>query len=358
MLGENNQLKENYKKYTFRKVLFIAICLALIIIAAGYGATIGAREIGFFDVYGIIFDHLRGMTYPLGSVEWWDDYIIWDQRLPRILMAVIAGASLAIGGAAMQSLLKNPLADPYTTGISSGAVFGVTIALVLGLSITSSIAQYGIVLNAFLLGLAPVGVIVLVSRFSNSSPATMILAGVALSYLFRSLSTLLMVSTDVETLATAYLWQIGTLEDATWSSLPLMFGITVIGSLFLTFTSRQLNLLTLGDESAKSLGLNADNYRLLCLVIIAVMTASIISYTGIIGFVGLVAPHIVRAIVGGDNKYVIPASMVFGALFLLLADVVARLVVSPAELPVGIIMSFIGGPLFLYIIIRQKKEVW
>jgi iron complex transport system permease protein len=352
------QLREGYHRYTFRKILFIALCIALAIIAAGYAATLGAREIAFFDVYRIIFDHIGGMTYEIGSIGWIDDYVIWNQRLPRILMALVAGAGLAIGGAAMQSLIKNPLADPYTTGISSGAVFGVTVALVLGMSFASSISQYGIVLNAFLLGLAPVGVIVLVSRVNNASPATMILAGIALSYLFRSLSTLLMVSTDADTVAAAYLWQIGTLENASWSGLPLMFCVTAAGSLFLMFTSRQLNILTLGDESAKSLGLNADNYRVLCLVLIAVMTAAVISFTGIIGFIGLVSPHVVRSLIGSDNKYVIPASMAFGAMFLLLADIVARTVIAPSELPVGIIMSFIGGPLFLYIIIRQKREVW
>lgn len=356
--GAKAQLKEGYRRYTFRKIIFITTCIALAVVAAGYAATLGAREIAFFDVYRIIFDHIMGATYELGSVDWIDDYVIWNQRLPRVIMALIAGAGLAIGGAAMQSLVKNPLADPYTTGISSGAVFGVTIALVLGLSFTSSISQYGIVLNAFLLGLAPVGVIVIVSRVSNASPATMILAGVALSYLFRSLSTLLLVSTDADTIASAYLWQIGTLENASWSGLPLMFGVTVAGSLFLMFTSRQLNILTLGDESAKSLGLNAENYRILCLILIAVMTASIISFTGIIGFIGLVAPHVVRSLIGGDNKYVIPASMIFGAAFLLIADIAARSVVAPAELPVGVIMSFIGGPIFLYIIIRQKREVW
>lgn len=355
---KNASISSEYHKYTLRKIIFIIICCIIVIVIGGIAMTLGSRGIGFFDVYDVLWEHLQGATYQQGTPEWWDDYIIWDTRLPRILMAVIAGAGLGIGGAAMQSVMKNPLADPYTTGISSGAILGVTFAMVLGFTVGSGISQYGIILNAFLFGLIPGGVMILISRFTRTSPVTMILAGIALSYLFNALSTLILVTADAQDIADAYLWQIGSLENIIWSDLPLVFFVTAIGSVFLYIASKKLNLLNLGDDSARSLGLNVDNFRILCLAVISLITASIISYTGIIGFVGLIAPHIVRMFIGGDNRFVMPASLAFGAALLLIADVVARTVVSPGELPVGIIMSFIGGPLFLFLIIRQRKEMW
>lgn len=350
----SGELKEKYNRYIFRKVMFVVICIVGIVAIAGFSVTIGSRDIGFFRAYELIWEHIKGTTYALGSLDWWDDDIVWNSRLPRVCMAIIAGAALAIAGAAMQSVMKNPLADPYTTGISSGAVFGVTLALVLGFT-ASGASQYGLVLNAFIFSLIPTGIIIMMSKFTNASPATMILAGVAVSFFFNGLTTLLMVGTDADTLANAYLWQIGTLENAVWTSIPLMFVVTLVGSAFLLFTSRQLNILSLGDDSAKSLGMDAQNYRLICMLIISFMIASIISFTGIIGFVGLVAPHIARLTLGGDNRYVIPAAMAFGALFMLAADMLARIVVYPGEMPVGIIISFVGGPIFLYLILKQKR---
>jgi len=349
---------EKYRKYVLVKIFFIVVMIAALIIIAGYAITIGARDLSILDVYSILYKHITGTVYDIGTQGFIDDYLVWNQRLPRVLMGIIVGVGLAVGGAAMQSVVKNPLADPYTTGISSGAVFGVSVALVLGFSVGSSIGQYGIVLNALVFGLIPVGIILLVSRFSNMSPATLILSGVAISYLFRAMSTLLLVASDSETIAHAYIWQIGTLKNAVWGDLPLMAFVTVLSSIFLILSSRKLNVLTLGDENAKSLGLDAEGFRIICLVIISVMTAAIVSFTGIIGFVGLVVPHIARMFLGGDNKYVIPASIIIGPVLLLAADTLARILVYPSELPVGIVMSFIGGPLFLFLIIRQKREVW
>ncbi|WP_400203454.1 FecCD family ABC transporter permease [Candidatus Methanomassiliicoccus intestinalis] len=355
---EKAQLKEEYHGYVFKKIIFIIFCCLVVLIVAGIAATLGGRDIGFFEVYELIYNHLCGVSYPSGSVEWWDDYAVWNIRLPRIIMAVIAGVALAVGGVAMQSVMNNPLADPYTTGISSGACFGAIAALVMGLTISSVLGQYGIVTNAFLCGLVPALIIIFISRYSNGSPATMILAGTAISYVFNALNTLVLVSSDADDISAAYLWQIGSLDGASWGDLPLMFVITLMGSVFIGLSARKLNVLTLGDNSAKSLGLDAANFRMILLILLSVMTAAIVCYTGIIGFVGLVAPHIVRMVIGADNRYLIPASMAFGAALLLSADVIARVIVSPSSLPVGVIMAFLGGPLFLYLILKKKKEVW
>ncbi len=351
-------IKGTYKKYTKRKIIFIIICLIVAISCVGISVSVGGRDVAFFDVYKTIFNHIIGIKHAPGTVEWMDDFIIWNVRLPRAVFAAIAGAGLAVGGVVMQSVMKNPLADPYTTGISSGACLGVAVAMVLGLTAFDQIGQYGVVFNAFIFAMIPMILIVALAPMSNSSPATLILAGVALSYLFNAINTLLLVSTDAETLAEVYRWQIGSLENITWSSVPLMAAINLVGIVIISFFSKQLNLMALGDDHAKSLGLDVNALRIICLVTMSLMVASVIAYAGIIGFIGLVAPHIVRMVIDADNKFVIPAAAAFGAAFLMGADVVARLISDIGAIPVGVIISFVGSPIFLYLIIKQRRSMW
>jgi iron complex transport system permease protein len=262
--------------------------------------------------------------------------------------------SLAVCGVIMQSVMSNPLADPYTTGISSGASLGAVLALTIGFSFASMSGQYGIVSNAFVMALIPAIIVIVLSRIVYTSPATLILIGTAISYIFGSLNTILILYADEETMATAYLWRIGSFDNMMWSELMIPFAVTVVGCALALIISGKLNVMMLGDNEAKSMGLDAENFRTVLLVLISVMVAAVISYTGILGFVGLVAPHMVRMLVGSDNKYVLPASMAFGAALLLAADILARIAVHPSEIPSGIILMFIGGPMFLYLIVRKK----
>jgi iron complex transport system permease protein len=351
-------IKETYSKYTKRKILFIAICLIVSFIAVGSSVTVGGRTLSVFDVYDIIFKHLTGVHFEVGTKEWLDDYIVWDIRLPRAIFAIIAGAGLAISGAVMQSVMKNPLADPYITGISSGACFGVAIAAVLGISVMNGSFSGGAVFNAFIFSLIPMLAILFLSPMSRSSPATLILAGVAISYMFNAMTTILLSFTDSETLATIYSWQIGSLSNITWDCILIPLVITIIGSSIMMLLSKKLNILSMGDDQAKALGLNAENLRILMLVLISLIVASVVAYAGIIGFVGLVSPHIVRMLIDGDNRFVIPASALFGASFLLICDVLTRLISDVEAVPVGVVVSFIGAPIFLYMIIRQSKGMW
>ncbi|MDR0508751.1 MAG: iron ABC transporter permease [Candidatus Methanoplasma sp.] len=356
--ASNNNLKVGYKKYTRRKIIFIFLCVVAAISSIGLSVSIGGRNIEFVQVYVTIFDHIFGKSFVPGTSEWMDDFIIWNVRIPRAVFAAVAGAGLAVAGAVMQSVMKNPLADPYTTGISSGACFGVAVAMVLGLTAFGGAGQYGVVLNAFIFAMVPMALIVVLAPLSNKSPATLILAGVALSYLFNALNTLLLITTDAEKLATVYRWQIGSFTDITWDSVPLMFIITVAGLTVIFLLSRQLNLMALGDQHAKSMGLDANSLRVVCLIIMSLMVASVIAYAGIIGFVGLVSPHIVRMIIDADNKFVIPASAAFGAAFLMIADLISRMLSDVGAVPVGVVISFIGAPIFLYLIITQRRSMW
>ncbi|MCL2317674.1 MAG: iron ABC transporter permease [Methanomassiliicoccaceae archaeon] len=358
IISDSGSLKSKYKSYTKRKIFFISACLVIAVLSVGLSVTVGGRDIAFFDVYKTIFDHLFGPSASAGTKEWMDDYIVWNLRLPRALFAAIAGAGLAVGGAVMQSVMKNPLADPYTTGISSGACFGVAVGMVLGLTALGELGSFGIVANAFIFALIPMTLIVLLAPRRNTSPATLILAGVALSYLFNALNTLLLVTTDAEKLASVYRWQIGSLENMTWEGVLIMSVITIAGLIVISFLSKKLNIMALGDAQAKSLGLDVNTMRIICLVVMSLMVASVIAFAGIIGFIGLVSPHIVRMIIGSDNRFVIPAAAAFGAAFLMVADIVARMLSDIGAVPVGVVISFVGAPIFLYLIIKQRRNIW
>ena len=341
-----------YSRFRGKKVLIIIALLVILIIAAFYGMTIGTYEISFADVYAIVIDHLMHLGDPLTSV---DERVVWNQRMPRLMTAIIAGAGLAIAGAAMQSMMKNPLADPYTTGISSGASFGAVIAITLGFAIGS--IQNSTVIFAFMFALIPAGVIIALSTFKRATSAMMILAGISVMYIFNALTQYLMLVADNETMAAAYEWTIGTLSKSSWDSLPIMATVVVIGSIALLYMSRFLNAMNSGDNYAKTVGINVERMRILILIVISVVSAAIVSFTGIIGFVGLVGPHITRILLGSDNRYLLPASMLMGATVMVLCDILAKAFTTTA-LPIGIITALVGGPVFLALIIRQKKEVW
>ena len=339
-----------YRKYIFRKIIFVVICIGLAFIVSGISLTQGPYNIGFWETYAIIWDHITGNIGD--SIK---DYVIWEVRLPRIVAGLVAGAGLAIAGATMQSVLKNPLADPYTTGISSGALFGATLSITMGFTIAAG--NYGTVINAFVFSLIPMIVIVIVSKMKSSSPTTMIMAGIAVMYIFNAFTTVMKLWSEPSALSDLYRWQVGTLVNMTWADLPLMTSFVLSGMVIVQLASRKLNVIAMGDDSAKSLGVNAENLRIICLVVIALVTASIVSFTGLIGFVGLVVPHIVRLFIGSDNRYLIPASMMFGAAFLVMADLIGRAMFS-FTLEVGVITAFIGGPMFLYLIMKRKNYTW
>lgn len=304
------------------------------------------------DCYEIVWNHLTGNVEDRML-----DYFVYEQRLPRVIVGIFTGAGLGACGCVMQSIMKNPLADPYTTGISSGAGFGATLAMTMGITIGS--AAYGVVVNAFIFALIPMLVIVAVSKLNNSSPTTMIMAGIAVMYIFNAFTSVLKLIADPDSLQALFAWQVGSLGDVKgWSGVAIIVIVVLIGTIILQLLTRKLNILATGDDAAKAMGINVDAMRRFLMVLITVVVATVVSFTGLIGFVGLVAPHIGRIFVGADNRYLLPASALFGAMLLVVADLIGRNILDHGELQVGIITSFIGGPMFLYLIIRQRKSVW
>jgi iron complex transport system permease protein len=353
-LPDETGLVEAYRHSLLLKVVFIISCFAALMLVIGYSLAVG-QGITVSESYEIMMKHLAGETYPLRSEMWWKDYFIWNNVMPRVAVGIIGGCGLAACGAVMQSIMSNPLADPYTTGISSGACFGAVASLIAGVSFASLGSGYTTVTNAFMGALVPTMIVILISRRINATPATLILIGVAISYFFNAAVTLMMVTATADDLQAAYLWQVGTLTGMTWSSVPLMLVITAAGSAVAMLFSKNMNLLTMGENSAKSMGLDVEQFRMLCLIMVAVMTAAIVSFTGILGFVGLISPHITRLVIGSDNRVVIPASMIVGALMLVSCDLISRLVSNITDIPVGVVLSLLCSPIFLLMVTGLKR---
>ncbi len=356
----------DYKVYRHSKTFFLMVFAAIFAVMAVADIGVGSYSVGVVEVFKVLINHLwdiltRNALWDLDVDPYiWKmstvtDSVVWTQRLPRILVAIISGIGLAVAGVAMQSMLKNPLAEPYTTGISSGAAFGVTIAITLGIYLIPG--NYGTVLNAFVFGLIPAGVILLLSRFKRPSPTMMILAGTSLMYIFNAMQQFFMLIADPNSSQQVLSWITGSITSSTWGDIRTMLMLVAIGSLAVQYLTKTLNAMNSGDSYAKSLGVNVNRTRVVTLLVISLITAGVVSFTGIIGFVGLVAPHIARMFIGSDNRYLVPASALMGAGLMLFADIVTHYLVN-FNLPIGIVTAVIGGPVFLFLILRQKKEVW
>jgi iron complex transport system permease protein len=342
---------QSYRVSELRKLTFVFVCIAAAVLVAGLSITYGTMDIGFFECYEVIWNHITGNVGDKLI-----DYIIVDERLPRIAAALVAGAGLAIAGCVMQSVMKNPLADPYTTGISSGAGFGAALAVTLGISFVAG--NYAIVVNAFVFSLIPMAMMLGVGKLKKASPTMMIMAGMAIMFMFNAFTTVLKLQADPDALAKLYSWTVGTVADCEWSEIVMMFVVVAVGVVLTQIFSRKLNILATGDDSAKAMGLDVENMRIVLLLLISLVVATVVSFTGLIGFVGLVAPHVCRIFVGADNRYLVLSSAMFGAVLLEIADFVGRTAIAPATLQVGVVTAFIGGPMFLYLIMRQKKSTW
>lgn len=328
-------------------LVLLAAALAVLFVVR---AAVGEYRAGFADVCGTIWGHLTG-----GSVDPMLDNVVWNQRLPRMLTAVLAGLGLSAAGAAMQSLMKNPLADAYTTGISSGALFGATLSMTMGISLVDG--YYGRVLDAFLLAMVPAAVIALISRWRRPSPAMMILAGIAVMYIFNAFQSYLMLRADPNSASSVYTWSIGSVGMTTWEQIPVLAIAVLAGTACLMAMSRVLNAIGSGDDYARTLGVPVDAMRVLCLGLISAVAAGVVSFTGVIGFIGLVSPHIVRMMVGSDCRILIPASALLGACLMLLCDLVGFLIAG-TSLQTGVVTAMIGGPLFMAILLTRRDEVW
>lgn len=216
---------------------------------------------------------------------------------------------------------------------------------------------YGVI-GAFVFALIPVAIMIAITKMKDASATTMVMAGIGIMYIFNAITTMMMMSSNSQTMQAIYNWQVGTLDLLAWEQLPVLLGVVAVGIVISMVISGKLNVLATGDESAKAMGIDADKMRIWCLILVGVVSASVVAFTGLIGFVGLVAPHITRLFIGSDNKFLIPAAGVFGGMLMIVADAVGRMILFPEVVQVGVIMSFIGGPVFLALLLGSKKKMW
>lgn len=353
-LAIDRGIKAEYRQLIGRKTALIALSLFLLLIVIGVSASLGSADITIWDAYAAFLNRFFPESF---KTSWLAETCVWDLRLPRIFLGIFTGANLAFSGAIMQGILRNPLASPYTLGISAGAGFGASLAIIVGAGIVGG-GEYLIVGNAFVFAMICSGIIIIFASRRGATPETMVLVGIAILYIFSAATVVIQYFGEEEAVVESLFWMVGGLDRASWEKVivsGIMFTCTIP---LIMIKSWDLNALTTGDEAARSIGVNVNRVRIFTLSITSLMVASTVCFTGTIGFIGLVAPHITRMIIGGDNRFLLPASGVFGALLLLGADIFARNVIPPVIIPVGVITSCMGGPLLLYIVNKRRKGYW
>ncbi len=330
-------------------LLLLAAILVSLIVAVAMGTT----SIVAADVYSVIayklFKWPEFADYSKGAIH----DIIWLIRLPRVVLAVAVGAGLAVCGAVMQAVVKNPMAGPYTLGVSSGASLGATMAILLGIGVTWGQNYVGML--AFIGAFGAALLVMFIAELgSRANTVKLLLAGIAISSVFSAFSSFIVyMANDKEGIQSIVYWLMGSLAGANWETMPAIYIVVLGGSLFFMTQYRTLNMMLLGDEISITLGTNLHIYRRIYMLVSALMIGFVVFSSGIIGFVGLIVPHFVRIFFGSDHRKVLPVTILVGALFMIWADVLARIIIPHVELPIGILVSMIGAPTFIYLLLRK-----
>ena len=338
-------MKSKFKK-TIPIILVVFLAISIV-----FSVMVGPVEIDFMTAGAIILNQI-GIQLP-NTWSSSEESIIINVRLPRVLMAVTVGAMLGVAGVAAQGLFKNPIADPYIIGISSASSFGAALIIVLGITL---LTFFTIPLVSFLFAMLAITIIYELSKTQlKLSIGSLLLAGIGLSFFFSALTSfILFFSEDKSHYILSFL--MGSFWGANWIEFYVVLAVMIPGTILLFFYGRDLNAMVFGDDVALSLGINVEQSKRLILFLMVILSSTAVAFCGTIGFVGLIIPHIMRLIFGSDNRKLVPLSAIAGGLLLLWADILARLVMAPRELPVGIFTALMGGPFFIYLIIKKKQS--
>lgn len=338
-----------------KKNLFLSLSCVVLLALMVYAITLGSV---YIEPELILRSILEWIKYGMDGVTCDDSirFIIFEVRLPRIILAVLTGSLLSMAGAVYQAIFQNPMADPYVIGISSGAAFGATIAIIflppmmlLGNSIVSLAAFLSAILTSIL--------VYFISKTKRGVDTfSLLLTGVVISTVLSSFISLMMLAHQDEAMK-IMTWTMGSFNAKSWNHVITILIPTVIGIFFTIYHGKDLNVLVMGEEEAMTMGLDTKRLKRNMLLICALLTSIAVSVSGIIGFVGLIVPHFIRLIFGSEHKFLLKASFVFGAIFMLLSDTIARSLLGGFEIPVGIITSLIGGPLFLVLLVRYRRSL-
>ncbi|WP_442865937.1 FecCD family ABC transporter permease [Aminobacter sp. HY435] len=342
-----------------RALLVVGVLAVMLALTALFSLTWGASDA---SAWGLVKDWLFGATPGQEALSARDSIIIYDIRLPRVILGILIGAALAVSGAVMQGLFRNPLADPGLIGVSAGSGLGAVSVIVLGSTV---LAPFTALLGSFALPLAAFGgglvttvtLYNVATRQGRTSIATMLLAGIALGAMAVALTGILVYMADDRQLRDLTFWQLGSLAGATWGKIAASGPIIVLALAVTPFLAKGLNALSLGEATANHLGVPVQRLKYVAIVAVSGAIGASVAVSGGIGFVGIVVPHLLRLAIGPDNRYLLPASALLGGCLLLLADAVSRTIVAPAELPIGIVTAAVGGPFFLWILLRKRGVV-
>lgn len=333
-----------------KKIVVLSIVTVLIVfVAIGIGSVVVPPK----DIIRIVFNQLFGVALPT-HIDESTVAIIWEMRIPRVLMAFVVGALLSLSGVVIQAVLRNPLASSYTLGVSSGASFGVAIVVFLGVS-SSALGLLFMPFVGFIFAILSIFAVILLSskfdpRLENN---TVILVGLIFSLFFSSVISLI-ATFNYESVKQLYAWQFGSFASTSWSEVVLLTVLLIIISVVTYTYSREIDILTFGDEQSNIVGVNARKTKVILLFLAAAMTGSAIAFVGIIGFVDLIIPHVVRKIFGAAHKIVIPMTILIGGSFMVICDLLARTLIDTQEIPVGVITSLIGAPFFIYVYFSKR----
>ncbi len=341
-MTKENKLKSYY--YSFIIVTLLLALLFSVLIAI----SLGPLKISLIDTYKVVIGKILSNQTLYDDISKSIIAVIWNLRVPRVILGLIVGAGLAICGAVMQATVNNPISEPYILGVSSGATFGATLIIACGLGFAVNFAAFlGALIATFL-------VLLIASKNGKMTTTRLILSGTVVNALFSALANFIIsVWANSDSIMTIKFWTMGALTNASWNNILLPLIVVGIATSFFMTQYRVMNTMTLGDETAITLGVNLSKYRMLYMIIIAVLTGVLVSSCGIIGFVGLIIPHISRAIVGTNHKRLLPVVVILGALFLIWADVLARIILKNSELPIGIFTALVGAPFFVYIVSKK-----
>jgi len=312
--------------------------------------TTGAMDISFQEAMSGLWNLIQNG----GEHENTKELVLWQLRIPRALGVIAVGIGLSVAGAVMQALIRNPLVDPYITGVSSGAALGATLAGLAGVTVLG-LTEYSLPIVAFIGAVGAFMFTMALAEAAGGRPISYVLGGVIVSIALQAGSTILMYF-NADRLHGVLFWLFGSFASLNWDSVKIIVVVVGVLSLLMLLFAKEFNVILLGDEQARQLGMNAKGFKTVMFVMVSALAAVCVAFTGVIGFVGLIVPHLVRMLIGGDHRLLLPASMVLGANILLVADIVCKTVVAPSELPIGAIISIIGAPFFGYLMIRMGKE--
>lgn len=342
---------KTHRKREFKRFVIIISFLAVALVSLIFDIATGPSLLPPQEV----LDALLSPFFDDISVDETTLAIVFDLRLPIALMALVVGGALGVGGAEIQTLLNNPMASPYTLGLAAAAGFGASLVIAFG-SFGLPLL-FAVPVGAFVMTMLSAAVLFSFAAMRRFSSATLVLVGIALLFLFQSLLSLVQFLSSPEISQLILFWLFGSLQKANWINLAVIFAVSTLCIALLLKDSWKLTALRLGEARAKSMGVNLNALRFRTLLIVSIMTATAISFVGVIGFIGLVAPHIARTLVGEDQRFFLPSAMFCGAAFLSIASVLSKIIIPGALFPVGIVTSFVGVPFFFWIILSKRKSV-